>query len=349
VKELRPFKITAYLLGLAGALLLTALIIRQGAADVITAVASVGWGLAAIAALHIGKLWADTTGWLMVIPKNDRLPTHTALWIHWLGESVSDLLPTARIGGDIITARLAAVEGMPLVTAIAGMLVDVTACLFAKIIYTILGFALLVWATGQTSLAGPAIIVIAVGASAIAGFYSVQRLGVFRWGAALASRLTRSSSWEALKQGGETLDKTVRRFYGRRRGILACCAFAAISWIISAGEIWLALFALGVNSSFTTALILESVAQAVRGALFIVPGALGVQESGYLIVGGLLGIHGETALALSLIRRVRELTLGIPGLVVWQVIEGGRLWRTRSWQAVHDDHRFTHVPTRTCR
>jgi len=117
----------------------------------------------------------------------------------------------------------------------------------------------------------------------------------------------------------------------------------------SAGEIWIALFALGVSTSFTTALILESVAQAIRGALFLVPGALGVQEGGYLLVGGLLGIHGEAALALSLIRRVRELILGIPGLVAWQLIEGGRLWQAHSFPVDQDSHRFTHVPTRTCR
>src|SRR5260370_12426046 len=92
--------------------------ISQGAADVIRAVASVGWGLVAISGLHIAKLLSDTIGWLMVIPKRDRLRLHTGLWIHWLGESISDLLPTARLGGDIITARLAASEGMALISAV---------------------------------------------------------------------------------------------------------------------------------------------------------------------------------------------------------------------------------------
>jgi hypothetical protein len=74
--------------------------------------------------------------------------------------------------------------------------------------------------------------------------------------------------------------------------------------LLGAGEVWIVLFGLGALTSFTTALILESAAQAVWGALFLVPGALGVQESGYLLVGGLLGIHGD--IALSLVRRVRD-------------------------------------------
>jgi putative membrane protein len=349
VKAPRTIQFTAYLLGFAGAALLTGLIIRQGAADVVAAVASVGWGLAVVSGLHIAKMLADTAGWLAIIPKPERVRLPTGLWIHWLGESVSDLLPTARIGGDIITARLAALEGMSLTTAVASMLVDVTACVFTKIIYTVAGLLLLVVGTGETSLVGPTLVGVLIGILAVGAFYSVQRLGVLRWGAAFASRLAHSSNWGSLRQSGEALDQTVQRFYDRRRGILACCVFAAISWIISAGEIWVALFALGVQSSFTTALILETIAQAVRGAMFFIPCALGVQESGYLLVGSLLGIHGDIALALSLIRRVRELMLGMPGLVVWQLIEGGRLWRTRSFQVAHDNHRFTHVPTRTCR
>jgi hypothetical protein len=63
--------------------------------------------------------------------------------------------------------------------------------------------------------------------------------------------------------------------------------------------------------------------------VFPVPGALGVQEGGYVVVGSLLGIPGDAAFALSLIARVRELILGIPGLVAWQVIEARRLWRAR--------------------
>ena len=68
-------------------------------------------------------------------------------------------------------------------------------------------------------------------------------------------------------------------------------------------------------------MILESSAIAIRGAAFLVPGALGVQEGGFILLSNLLGIPGEIALALSLVPRVRELALGIPGLAAWQLVE----------------------------
>jgi hypothetical protein len=37
------------------------------------------------------------------------------------------------------------------------------------------------------------------------------------------------------------------------------------------------------------------------------------------MLGRVVGIAPETALALSLAKRVRELVLGIPGLIAWQL------------------------------
>jgi putative membrane protein len=334
VKTSRTIRVTAYLLGLAGAALLTGLIIHQGAAEVGAAVARAGWGFVAIVGLHLVKLLSDTAGWLILIPKPDRPRLHTALWMHWVGESVSNLLPAARVGGDILTARLAAMQGVPLIMAAASVLVDLTCSVFTKIVFTVTGLTLLVVATSRTDLVFGALMTQLVAILAVGGFYAVQRLGIFRWGAYLASLLGKSGSWHSLVQSGEALDRTVQTLYTQRERVAGCCGFSLISWLLSAGQVWIALHALGLPATFITALILESVAQGVRDVMFLVPGALGVQESGYLVFGGLLGIAGETALALSLIRRVRELTLGVPGLIVWQLIEGRRAWRKRSVQSI---------------
>ena len=105
--------------------------------------------------------------------------------------------------------------------------------------------------------------------------------------------------------------------------------WTTISLVLGSGEIWIALHAIGQHATWINALILQSVILTIRSAMFPVPGALGVQEGGYLFVGNLLGIPGDAAFALSLIARVRELALGIPGLISWQLIEARRLWRAR--------------------
>ena len=62
-----------------------------------------------------------------------------------------------------------------------------------------------------------------------------------------------------------------------------------------------------------------------RSIGFAVPGALGVQEGAYLLAGPLMGLHGDTAVALSLLKRARDICIGIPTLIVWQIIEGRRV------------------------
>ena len=65
-------------------------------------------------------------------------------------------------------------------------------------------------------------------------------------------------------------------------------------------------------------------------AAFLVPGALGAQEGGFLLVGTLLSLPAEGALALALTRRVRELAFGIPGILAWQWFEARGQWHHHS-------------------
>ena len=326
MKHFRTIEPIAYILGFAGGALFIFLLIREGAAQVGLAIARAGWGLLAVTLFHLVQTLSDAAGWLVLIPKANRVRLSSSFLLHWLGESINNLLPTGRVGGDIVVARVAAIWGMPLRIAIAAMLVDITIGVITKVIFVVIAVALLVAATGRTDLTRPGLVAVLVGAFAVAGFYAVQRAGIFRWSATLASRLAKSPSWDSLVQGGEALDQTIRLLYTRRRGLVCCGLFWTLSWLIASGEVWIALWALGLPSSFTTAVILESATLAIRGAAFLVPGAVGVQEGGYILLGNLLGIPSDMALALSLVRRVRELALGIPGLITWHLIEANRLW-----------------------
>jgi putative membrane protein len=323
-------QLTFYLLGFAGAALFTGLLIRQGASQVGAAFATAGWGIAAVVAYHLIPIFLDAVAWWVLFPRPDRLPLRKLFWMRWVGESVSTLVPSAAVGGDIVRARLAAINGVPLSISAGSVLVDITLGVFTQAGFTLLGLALLVDATGQKSFVRPTLLGTLIGILAVAGFYFVQRLGMFRFLGLIVARLANSPEWQSLVQSGETLDRAIRGLYARRRGVAMCCAWTIISLVGGSGEIWIALHALGLPATLVNALILQSMALTIRSAAFAVPGGLGVQEGGYLVVGNLLGIPGNAAFALSLIARMRELALGIPGLVVWQMIEGHRLLRARS-------------------
>jgi uncharacterized membrane protein YbhN (UPF0104 family) len=98
-----------------------------------------------------------------------------------------------------------------------------------------------------------------------------------------------------------------------------------VGWLIGVAEVLIVLGCMGHPVTIGEALVIESLVQAVRGAAFAIPSALGVQEAGMILLCGIFGIPPDQALALSLIKRAADLVLGVPGLVALQILEGERL------------------------
>jgi hypothetical protein len=99
---------------------------------------------------------------------------------------------------------------------------------------------------------------------------------------------------------------------------------------LSAVEVWIALRVGGAPLGFATVLVIESLVYAIRTVAFAIPNAVGVQEGAYILIGATFGLTPEMALAISLLKRARDLVIGLPALGTWQAVEGGRLWRRNS-------------------
>ena len=201
----KKIRIAFYLLAAGGAALFTFLLIRQGAPHVIAAFASAGWWIAAVAIYHLAvPVFLDAIAWWALFPKSERLSLWQLFWMRWIGESVSTLVPSATVGGDVVRARLAALHGAPIPTAAASVLVDITLGVFVQIVFTLFGLGLIVSATGQQGFVRPTLIGAVIGVLAIIGFYVVQRLGMFRFIGKMISRLANADDWHSLVHSGHT-------------------------------------------------------------------------------------------------------------------------------------------------
>src|SRR5262249_29317497 len=105
-----------------------------------------------------------------------------------------------------------------------------------------------------------------------------------------------------------------------------------IAWVLGGLESWLILLFMGVPLGIGPVLAIEALLCAARGAAFFVPAAIGIQEGAYVLLGGVFGLPMETALALSLIKRARDIALGLPSLLAWQGAEFGRIWRHKTYR-----------------
>ncbi len=322
-------KRTAALLGFAGMALAIALVASQGIGEVWSALAGAGWGLLAVCAFYPAALLMDTECWRLLFPAEHR-PDFSALVLpRWICDAVNGLLPVAHVGGEFVRARLVAHRGIPGAYAGAGVVADITAGILTEILFTFAGIALLVRRGGG----GGTVTAAAVGAllfcAIVALFLVAQRSGMFLRLARLLERLVQVGDWENVMGSARALDAAVMETYGRRREFLAACLWRMGGWLAGTLEVWLALFFLGRPVGIGEAVMLESLGQALRHAAFMVPGALGVQEGGFILLGSFVGIAPETGLALSLMKRIRELLVGLPALLLWQIAEGRRFFRAR--------------------
>lgn len=317
------------LLGLAGLVAAVALVVHQGHEAVLSALATGGVGLVWASLFHVVPMALNARAWQVLMPGARPPSLLVFTWFVWVREAVNGLLPVARIGGEVVSVRLLMQSGVRKASAVASLVVDMTLSIVSQFVFTLIGLSLLVLLTAEFEAAGHLALGLLVTIPLVGGLVWIQRAGAFELIVRGLQRLT-GGRFAALVGGSMRIDRAIRLFYRRRSRVIRCGLWQLAGWIAGAGEIWLALYFLGHPVSLTDALLLEALAQAVSSAAFLVPGALGVQEGGFLLFGALLGLGPEIALALALARRLRDLIVFVPALVVWQLAEGRRLFVRRS-------------------
>lgn len=310
---------------LIGFAVATILIVHFGWRQVVDAALAVGWqGLVALIGIYLVCLVLCAVAWRIVILDAPRHAILICLWARWLRESIGNLalIPTA---GEIAGARELNRHGVRSGMAGASTIVDLTLELLSQIVFTLFGLTLLItWYRGLEI--GPWLVTgIAVSALAAAGFILAQRRGLFRFLERLPEKLDLKWAWTVLPDA-EGIHAGIQTIYQHRGRVLASGGVHLAAWVVGVGEAYVGLYFMGHAIAWSDALTLESIAFALRTAAFVIPSRLGIQEGGYILLGAMFGLSPEVALALSLLKRGREVVTGLPCLIIWQSVESRRLW-----------------------
>lgn len=310
----------------AGASLFVGLLAWQGLDPVTGPLLGAGWRLGIVPAYYIVPLGFAALAWQALLRQPSAAgPNAAGFWrlfkLNWMCLAINWVLPVAQIGGEFVRARLLAKSGTGAAESGASVLVDKTIQAATQALYALLGVALLVGYAEAESIAEAAVISALTLTVAIVAFYFVQRAGLFR---RLAAPLVRFAPVRGAKLGlsAEALDQAVIDLYRQRGRILTSTIWRFLFRLALVGETWIGLAIVGHPIGLVEALIIESLIQAVRGAAFAVPGALGVQEGSLILIGAAVGVPADMALALSLVKRVREAVVGAAGVIAWQIEEG---------------------------
>jgi putative membrane protein len=302
-----------------GVLLFVGVLLSQDLPAILATLGHAGWGLLLVALFHLLPLVIDALAICVLIGRNSsRSPLRDSLLARWIGESANSLMPAGQLGGPVLMARHLAQRGLPMEEAAAAITVSTTLQTFAQIAFALLGAVALGTQTTHFSPAAlrtAALIASAFLAIQVGGFYLIQRRGLFSKLMSAVRRLSRKRDWSQWVAQAQAIDLAVQATYRRNRAVSASFVLSLAGWIVGTGEVFLIGGFLGTPVSWRDAFVLESLGQAIRGAGFAIPGALGVQEGGYLLLAPLAGLAPDAALALSLAKRARELLLGAPGLL----------------------------------
>nr|WP_249199572.1 HpnL family protein [Gluconobacter sp. Dm-62] len=326
------------LLSLLGVALFTFIAAKAGIHPVMEALSKVGvGGFLLLAAFQLLIDIGLGIAWHAAVPI---LGMKRLMGARLVRDSAGACLPFSQLGGMVIGVRatLAGVdprteEGEELhwPEGVAANLVDITTEVLGQIAFVLIALLCLVGHHGAARFFWPLIGGMALLSVGISGFIWTQQRGgaMIRKVAMFLGRHIASEWRNALIGNTDAFQSRLESLWSRPDRISLGAFCHLVCWMGSAAMTWLALQLLGAHVGFFSSVAIEGVVCGIMSAGFLVPGALGVQEAAYVALGMIFGIDAEISLSLSLLRRGRDILIGIPVLLVWQFIEMRRLRHER--------------------
>ena len=247
--------------------------------------------------------------------------------LRWYRESAAALLPAGGMVGQAAAARLLMRRGVPGDVAGATATVDMTLEAVSQLFFTLAGIALLIAGRGdEGGLAAFALAGLGIALAGAAAMVAVQRRLPLVLIERLLARLARR--FPAIRPSAiHDFQAAILTLHADWRCLVGGILWHTLAWVIGALEIVGVLWLLGFEVSLADALVIEALAQALRNAGFLLPGALAVQEGAIIGAAALVGVPPAPALAVALVRRAREVLFSLPGLIAWQRAETRSLRR----------------------
>ena len=312
------------LLALAGLLLGTLLVAWFGLGRVVAGVLRVGWeDFAIIVAWQFVLFAVLGLAWDAITPPREARRPWVFVWGRMVRDASTNCLPFSQVGGFVFGARAATLHGVSWPLATASTVVDVTAEFLAQLAFTAIGLGILLSRAPESSLAVP--LEIGLGLAVMAG---VALIWLQQGAAPLFARLGRriAGNWfEDAEDRMQVLQTEMSLIYGHTLRLAIGFMGHLFGWLGTGVAGWIAYRALDVPIDFDDALAIEALLSAAAAMAFLVPVNAGVQEAGYAGLGAIFGVPPELSLGVSLIRRARDVAVGVPILLIWQFFEMRRL------------------------
>jgi len=298
-----------------GLLTLALLVWHIGPGNIYDAAAQLG--PAALLVILIPSLMMyviEAYGWKITLgPSAQGIPFWQVLAIRTAGEVVNMTTPTAYVGGEPLKAYLLQRHRVPMVEGLASVVIAKTTMTIAQVLFILLGIALgflILGANGSSGqIVAAALLSVGLLLFGTAAFVFVQRRGLFTWILAMLRKTgLRISFLEAREEQLKTLDRTILDFYTHHRSTFyASTGLYFLGWLAEALEVFAIIYYLGGPTEILSAISIGALSVFIKGGTFFIPGSLGAQDGGNLLLLQAFGYSDVTGITFALLRRFREL------------------------------------------
>jgi len=302
-----------------GAAVLTATLIYAGAGAVVRTLEGLRLsGLFIIVLAHLPIVAFMGIAWRQAAGSAPPAPLRRFTWARLVRDAAAETLPFSQLGGFVLGVRALRLSGPAALRGVLSMSVDLVVELGAKLPYVLAGgLALLSLAPGS-GLMRPLALGFALTAVAVA----VPVLARRRLGNAFQRLIRKASqrwpvvaSLQRVHAQGD-INSVLDDILSQRAQLGSAFLLHLLCWFLGAAELWLVFDLLGKPVSAARALVVDSAVTGLRTFVFMVPAAAGVQEASYVLACAVFGIAPAAAVAASLARRARDLTMGAATLGV---------------------------------
>jgi glycosyltransferase 2 family protein len=311
-------------LAVFGLLLGTVLVGAFGFHRVVATVLSVGWGgLALVCAWQMLVFVPLGLAWDALARARGVHRPGLFIWGRMVRDASINLLPFSQLGGFFFGARAVMLEGLEWPVATATTVVDVTAEFLAEVVFAGMGLAIVLAWDPATDLKVPLELGLSGAVLLVTVFIWTQR-GASTLFARISGRIA-SRRISGAQARVEKLSTEFNAIYRARFRLAVSFLLHLVGWIGTGVGGWIAYRLLGARIDLSVGIAIEALVAAISAATFLVPLGAGILEAGYTGIGAIFGLPAEVSLAVSLLRRARDVTVGVPILLTWQVLEMRRL------------------------
>ncbi|MGH7804205.1 MAG: lysylphosphatidylglycerol synthase domain-containing protein, partial [Candidatus Binatia bacterium] len=261
---------------------------KVGFATVAKGLLVLGWTFPLILAVEFLIDALHTEGWRHCLPTTarTRVPRLDLLLVRTAGVGVNVLTPTATVGGEVVKGMLLK-RWIELGDGYASVMIDKLTFALGQTGFLLVGLG----AVLQVVPFSPrerilSIVAAGLWLAGVAGFFILQRRGIFRFGVgALRAVFGGSGIFERLPEHAADFDDRITRFLAtHHRDLVASAGWHFVGQAARTLQFYLALHALGFEPSLETCLTAASGLVFMEATLFLIPGKVGVLEGGYVLV-----------------------------------------------------------------